>query len=146
VGYPKPDRSHFRSMDIWQTASPSEPVHTGWIGRWLDTTGDDPLRAVNIGAILPPLAMGEKHVAAALSDSVPPVSRQVAATLAALGGDDPHNTRAMSAVCAAYRANSTTDATFGHVVNGADPTKGLLPRRPAAWLPRLPAGIRWRLS
>ena len=33
VGYPKPDRSHFRSMDIWQTASPATPVHTGWIGR-----------------------------------------------------------------------------------------------------------------
>ncbi|MFC7762416.1 DUF1501 domain-containing protein [Catellatospora bangladeshensis] len=26
VGYPKPDRSHFRSMDIWQTASPSGPA------------------------------------------------------------------------------------------------------------------------
>src|SRR5690349_11686193 len=59
VGYPKPDRSHFRSMDIWQTASPSEPVNTGWIGRWLDATGDDPLRAVNIGAVLPPLTVGE---------------------------------------------------------------------------------------
>ena len=38
VGYPQPDHSHFRSMDIWQTASPSEPVSTGWIGRWLDAT------------------------------------------------------------------------------------------------------------
>jgi hypothetical protein len=36
-------------MDIWQTASPSEPVSTGWIGRWLDATANDPLRAVNIG-------------------------------------------------------------------------------------------------
>ena len=30
----------------------------------------------------------------------------------------------MSEVCAAYRANSTTDATFGHIVKGADPTTG----------------------
>src|SRR5947209_7768472 len=29
VGYPRPDRSHFRSMDIWQTASPGTPVGTG---------------------------------------------------------------------------------------------------------------------
>lgn len=58
VSYPQPDHSHFRSMDIWQTASPAEPVSTGWIGRWLDATGDDPLRAVNIGAVLPPLAVG----------------------------------------------------------------------------------------
>lgn len=37
VGYPNPDRSHFRSMDIWHSASPaSEYWHTGWIGRYLD--------------------------------------------------------------------------------------------------------------
>src|SRR3954451_1445516 len=39
VEYPKPDHSHFRSMDIWQTGSPSGPAHTGWLGRWLDATG-----------------------------------------------------------------------------------------------------------
>ncbi len=50
-------------------ASPTEPVSTGWIGRWLDATGNDPLRAVNIGAVLPPLAVGEKTTAAALSTS-----------------------------------------------------------------------------
>ena len=31
VGYPNPDRSHFRSMDIWQTGSPSAPLTTGWL-------------------------------------------------------------------------------------------------------------------
>ncbi len=37
VGYPNPDRSHFRSMDIWQTGSASnEYLSTGWIGRYLD--------------------------------------------------------------------------------------------------------------
>lgn len=37
VGYPNPDRSHFRSMDIWHTASPAEEHwHTGWLGRYLD--------------------------------------------------------------------------------------------------------------
>jgi uncharacterized protein (DUF1501 family) len=37
VGYPEPDRSHFRSMDIWQSASSSKEVlQTGWIGRYLD--------------------------------------------------------------------------------------------------------------
>ncbi len=37
VGYPEPDRSHFRSMDIWQSASTSaDVVNSGWIGRWLD--------------------------------------------------------------------------------------------------------------
>lgn len=37
VGYPNPDRSHFRSMDIWHTASPAnEYWSTGWLGRYLD--------------------------------------------------------------------------------------------------------------
>ena len=37
VGYPNPDRSHFRSMDIWHTASDSsEFLSSGWIGRYLD--------------------------------------------------------------------------------------------------------------
>ena len=37
VGYPNPDRSHFRSMDIWQTGSSSDQfLTTGWIGRYLD--------------------------------------------------------------------------------------------------------------
>jgi uncharacterized protein (DUF1501 family) len=38
VGYPNPDRSHFRSMDIWQSARDSnEYLNTGWIGRYLDS-------------------------------------------------------------------------------------------------------------
>lgn len=37
VGYPNPDRSHFRSMDIWHTASDSNQyLTTGWVGRYLD--------------------------------------------------------------------------------------------------------------
>ncbi|HMF15492.1 MAG TPA: hypothetical protein VKE94_24430, partial [Gemmataceae bacterium] len=33
VGYPNPDRSHFESMDIWQSADPSRKVGSGWLGR-----------------------------------------------------------------------------------------------------------------
>lgn len=37
VGYPNPDRSHFRSMDIWHSASPADQYwQTGWLGRFLD--------------------------------------------------------------------------------------------------------------
>jgi len=37
VGYPQPNYSHFRSSDIWASASnANEMIHTGWIGRWLD--------------------------------------------------------------------------------------------------------------
>ncbi len=116
VGYPRPDHSHFRSMDIWQTASPSEPVSTGWIGRWLDATGDDPLRAVNIGPVLPPLAVGEKRTAAALSAHAPAKQAdRLDAVMAALGADDPGDTPAMAAVCKAYRAARTADKAFAPV-------------------------------
>jgi len=37
VGYPNPNHSHFRSTEIWETASPSDEfLSTGWIGRYLD--------------------------------------------------------------------------------------------------------------
>ena len=35
VGYPNPNRSHFRAMDIWQTAVPERIEPTGWLGRYL---------------------------------------------------------------------------------------------------------------
>ena len=52
VGYPDPNRSHFRSMDIWHSASMAEHSDTGWIGRLLDATKneqDSLWRAANIG-------------------------------------------------------------------------------------------------
>src|SRR6185503_17360261 len=35
VGYPNPDQSHFRSMDIWQAASTNRVLTEGWIGKAL---------------------------------------------------------------------------------------------------------------
>jgi uncharacterized protein (DUF1501 family) len=69
VGYPSPDRSHFRSMAIWQTAAPESPQSTGWLGRWLDAAGADPLLAVNVGPVLPPLLAGQRCAGAALPTS-----------------------------------------------------------------------------
>jgi uncharacterized protein (DUF1501 family) len=47
VGYPDPDRSHFRSMEIWHTAS-TEPTApgTGWLGRYLDAWQPSPRPAI----------------------------------------------------------------------------------------------------
>ncbi|MFD7524122.1 DUF1501 domain-containing protein [Paenibacillus chitinolyticus] len=51
VGYPKPDHSHFRSMEIWHTGEPEKRISDGWLGRYafssLDTA--NPLRAVQLG-------------------------------------------------------------------------------------------------
>ncbi|MFF5174217.1 DUF1501 domain-containing protein [Micromonospora sp. NPDC000089] len=102
VGYPKPDRSHFRSMDIWQTAQPDRPGTTGWLGRWLDRAGGDPRLAVSFEPALPPLLAGERSAGAA----VPVTERKAAkgltdATLAAFAaaGADDTPARARAAAC-----------------------------------------------
>lgn len=61
VGYPNPVRSHFRSMDIWQTASSSnEYLQSGWLGRYLDQHGDKPYNALEMDEQLS-LAMKGEH-------------------------------------------------------------------------------------
>ncbi len=73
VGYPNPNRSHFKSMDIWQTATTDEKQQRGqgWVGRAMDTAypldknGNAPAAAsmacVSIGSDAP-LAVQGKHV------------------------------------------------------------------------------------
>ncbi|MBK8846948.1 MAG: DUF1501 domain-containing protein [Bacteroidetes bacterium] len=50
VGYPNPNRSHFRSQEIWQTATDSNKyVDYGWLGRFLDLQcNDESLCSLNI--------------------------------------------------------------------------------------------------
>ena len=64
VGYPEPNRSHFRSMDIWHTALPEEIGTEGWLGRVIkemDPKGENVLTGVNFGRGLP-RSMGVKGV------------------------------------------------------------------------------------
>ena len=64
IGYPNPNRSHFRSMDIWHTAEPNDIATEGWLGRAtrdLDPTGENVLTAVNFGRGLP-RALGVRGV------------------------------------------------------------------------------------
>ena len=61
VGYPNPVRSHFRSMDIWQSASASdEYLQSGWIGRYLDKHGKNPHNAIELDESLS-LALKGNH-------------------------------------------------------------------------------------
>jgi uncharacterized protein (DUF1501 family) len=66
AGYPFPDHSHFSSMAIWQTASPIRHISSGWLGRWLDTQSQDPMLAISLGSVPPPLFTGVKNVGSAL--------------------------------------------------------------------------------
>jgi len=54
VGYPEPNRSHFRSQEIWQTGSKSnEYLNEGWLGRYLDIQckENQPTAGINLDAI-----------------------------------------------------------------------------------------------
>ena len=62
VGFGALDRSHFHCMDVWQSGSEHD-VSTGWVGRWLDAVGVDPLDAVAVGTNLPLLVRGAKRSA-----------------------------------------------------------------------------------
>ena len=56
IGYPNPNRSHFRSMDVWHTAVPERVGADGWLGRTLreiDPKGENVLTGVNFGRGLP---------------------------------------------------------------------------------------------
>ena len=56
IGYPKPSRSHFRSMDIWHTCEPEKVGEEGWLGRAirdLDPNKENVLTGVNFGRGLP---------------------------------------------------------------------------------------------
>jgi uncharacterized protein (DUF1501 family) len=72
VGYPNPDRSHFRSMDIWHTASQStEYWNQGWVGRYLDAQCkgcDKPTQAIEIDDVLSLALKGENIKGIAVKD------------------------------------------------------------------------------
>jgi uncharacterized protein (DUF1501 family) len=56
IGYPHPNRSHFRSMDIWHTCEPVKVGTEGWLGRAirdLDPHQENVLTGVNFGRGLP---------------------------------------------------------------------------------------------
>ncbi|HEY3870316.1 MAG TPA: DUF1501 domain-containing protein [Actinocrinis sp.] len=108
TGYPNPQFSHFVSMDIWQSASPTDPSTSGWLGRWLDTQPDDQLRAlraVSVGGTLPPLLAGTDTAGSSL-----PLGQfrlptgELDTSLRALGNSSPQD-----CPYAAYAAHDTAD-------------------------------------
>jgi len=66
VGYPRPNRSHFKSMDIWQSADPTgRDLRFGWLGRALDVMveqrGSDPDLAINLSDRVPLAVNGARY-------------------------------------------------------------------------------------
>ncbi|HEX7307905.1 DUF1501 domain-containing protein [Lentzea sp.] len=128
VGYAQPDHSHFRSMAIWQTASPRTSVPSGWLGRWLDeTAGDDPLRALSVEPLLPPLLAGERTAAASfplngLKLPSGPLGDAFSALGAVSDGEEHWQARvARSIADVRHTATTLTGSPSGGQITGDDP-------------------------
>jgi uncharacterized protein (DUF1501 family) len=71
VGYPNPNRSHFESMDIWQTADPHGNLKTGWLGRSVNElqgqSGFIPILHIGSGR-QPPAIQGTPGGAVSIND------------------------------------------------------------------------------
>lgn len=110
VGYPNPNRSHFESMAIWQSArlDLEEREGPGWLGRGLDegpATADGPGSSLFVGPGSVPVALrGRRSVASALERledlTLDPAARPARAVASAAPGDD----------LAAFVGRSTLDA------------------------------------
>jgi uncharacterized protein (DUF1501 family) len=86
VGYPNPDRSHFRSMEIWETArvdNGPNALDTGWLGRVLDSRasklGDDP-PGLHVGGRAMPVALKTKKIEVPSVESLESYKLQLSGT------------------------------------------------------------------
>jgi len=71
TGYPVPNRSHFRSMDIWHTAEPTKVGNEGWLGNAVNQMypkHDNVVAAVNFGSALPRALVSHQAPVATVSD------------------------------------------------------------------------------
>ena len=121
VGYPTPNRSHFRSMDIWHTCEPEKVGTEGWLGRVIrdiDPHAENVLTGVNFGRGLPR--------AMALS-GVPVASVAVLETYGVLTGiaNEPERSQALDIFARMYSPTVGLGATMDYLgQTGLDALKG----------------------
>ena len=121
IGYPTPNRSHFRSMDIWHTCEPEKVGTEGWLGRVirdLDPNAENVLTGVNFGRGLPR--------AMALT-GVPVASVAVLETYGVLTGivNEPERSQALDIFARMYSPTVGLGATMDYLgQTGLDALKG----------------------
>jgi uncharacterized protein (DUF1501 family) len=148
VGYPNPDRSHFRSMEIWETArvdNGPEALETGWLGRLLDEHPPKPGKdspALHIGGGRSPLAMKSKRVEVPSLERVDQFRLQVAGSSteqrtarSAMSdvakvdrGDDPLLGFMRRSTLAAYESSKRLEEVVGESSESSYPNSNLARR------------------
>ena len=121
IGYPNPNRSHFRSMDIWHTCEPDKQGPEGWLGRVIrdiDPHGENVLTGVNFGRGLP---------RALAVPGVPVASVAVLETYGALTGisEEPDRTDALDVFARMYAPTIGSGPVMDYLgQTGLDALKG----------------------
>ena len=121
IGYPNPNRSHFRSMDIWHTCEPEKIATEGWLGRVirdLDPQGQNVITGVNFGRGLP---------RAMALPGVPVASVAVLETYGVLTGitAEPERAQALDIFARMYSPTVGLGATMDYLgQTGLDALKG----------------------
>ena len=141
VGYPNPERSHFQSMAIWQTARPDDPgpEFHGWLGRALDgigagrpATSPPGPSALFIGERdLPRALRGRRTVTASFAD---PADLALAVPAAAVASPDRSASDDLSAFV--HRTVSNAYTTADQLAHSAGRTSGTTARYPDCELGR----------
>jgi uncharacterized protein (DUF1501 family) len=132
VGYPNPDRSHFRSLDIWHSACDTDGrAESGWLGRYLDARPDGkPYDAIEIDSGLSLAMKGLNRSALAVSS--PETFRRLAADplLVRLAqGWKPSDAPAASELAFLYRSlvDTSSSAEYLYEQAQAKPTRQVYP-------------------
>lgn len=167
IGLPQQTRSHFAASDVWWSAMPGKQSSTGWIGRWLDRTGDasNPLRAIALGegapalrsehsaatVVLDPAAFNLRVPRGSSSSQVRHAFLTAAGPLAApeLGQSRSALVAALDAVDVLSQARTVTQANAGSAREGARASAGpesLLNRPTTAAAPARPDSITGMLQ
>jgi uncharacterized protein (DUF1501 family) len=129
MGFPGQSRSHFAASDTWWTATPGHNGTTGWLGRWLDATGDttNPLRAIALGGGSPAL-VAQKAVSTV-------IIRPNAFELRAARARDAQDLRDAFLATAEPLANDPVLASAQHAIPGAVHAVDLLAQATASATP-----------
>ena len=109
VGYPNPNRSHFRSMEIWESGDPNDAApQTGWLGRYLD--------AACSGCDTPAMTLTSPLPQSLWSDHVPVPSLTNLESILQYGAGRTERTRRLDALKSLYAI--PLDAPIEEAVRG----------------------------
>ena len=129
VGYPNPDRSHFRSMDIWQTASDSSQyLNTGWVGRYLDAAcvgkTQEPFRTIEMDDTLSLALKGEQLNGMAVLDPKRLYNQTRSKLVSGLNHAHTHSADEPEPVAYLYKTLAETVSSADYVYDKAKRTGG----------------------